>query len=102
MKDYLGGTWIFLEGHTEKEGKYLVAIGYTYNKKTVLSVQKEQDQLRQVIHMKEYSLISLVIYVFVMSCDQVYYLCSSSIATWLISIIKTPVKVDARKEMSHT
>ena len=37
MKDYPGGTWITMEGTTELEGQDLVAIGYKYNKKTVLS-----------------------------------------------------------------
>ena len=36
MKDYPGGTWITLEGHAEDEDEDLVALGYKYNKKTVL------------------------------------------------------------------
>ena len=36
MKDFPGGTWITMEGTTEREGQDLVAIGYKYNKKTVL------------------------------------------------------------------
>ena len=36
MKDYPGGTWITLEGHAENEDVDVVAIGYKYNKKTVL------------------------------------------------------------------
>mmetsp|Transcript_20926 Transcript_20926/g.20131 ORF Transcript_20926/g.20131 Transcript_20926/m.20131 type:complete len:98 (-) Transcript_20926:507-800(-) len=36
MKEYPGGTWITLEGHAEKEIRDLVAIGYKYNKKTMI------------------------------------------------------------------
>ena len=36
MKNYPRGTWITLEGHAEDEDKDLVALGYKYNKKTVL------------------------------------------------------------------
>ena len=36
MKNYPGGTWIVLKGHAEKENEDLIAIGYKYNKKTVL------------------------------------------------------------------
>ena len=36
MKDYPCGTWITLEVHAENEDCNLVAIGYKYNKKTVL------------------------------------------------------------------
>ena len=36
MKDYPGDTWTTLEGHAENEDCNLVAIGYKYNKKSVL------------------------------------------------------------------
>ena len=37
MIDYPGGTWITMEGTTEKTGTDLVIIGYKYNKKKVLT-----------------------------------------------------------------
>ena len=37
MIDYPGGTWITMEGTTEKTGTALVIIGYKYNKKKVLT-----------------------------------------------------------------
>ena len=37
MANFPGGTWIVMEGTTDKEGAPLVAIGYKYNKKKVLS-----------------------------------------------------------------
>ena len=37
MVDYPGGTWITMEGKTEKTGTNLVIIGYKYNKKKVLT-----------------------------------------------------------------
>jgi len=37
MQDFPGGTWITLEGQTEKEKVDLICIGYKYNKKKVLT-----------------------------------------------------------------
>ena len=37
MKDFPGGTWITMEGKAEKEGVDLIAIGYKYNSKKVLT-----------------------------------------------------------------
>ena len=37
MKDWPGGTWVVMEGVTEKEDVALVCIGYKYNKKKVLT-----------------------------------------------------------------
>ena len=37
MIDYPGGTWITMEGCTEKIGTDLVIIGYKYNKNKVLT-----------------------------------------------------------------
>ena len=36
MKDFLGGTWIVMEGRPEKEDVPLVCVGYTYNLNKVL------------------------------------------------------------------
>ena len=37
MQDMPGGTWIVLEGRAQKEGVNLVALGYKYNVKNVLT-----------------------------------------------------------------
>ena len=38
MKDMPGGTWIVLKGKPEKEGIYLICIGYKYNNKMMTFV----------------------------------------------------------------
>ena len=37
MEDFPGGTWIVMEGRAEKEEVDLIAIGYKYNKRKVIT-----------------------------------------------------------------
>ena len=41
MKDFLGGTWIVMEGRAEKDDVPLVCIGYKYNLKVLVFISSK-------------------------------------------------------------
>ena len=78
LKDHPGGTWIVLERRAE-EGVPLMAIGYKYNKKKVLTFVGTRVQQTKGNRMKQGSQTNTVMSVFGMLLGHQFSLTTSTI-----------------------
>lgn len=61
MKEFPGGTWVTIEGKSEKEEVDIVAIGYKYNSKKISIFLQQRVQVQQAMEILKFSALKIYI-----------------------------------------